>query len=36
MGEYDTRPGGSGSGGAVRFIVLAGLAALVVYFIWFR
>jgi hypothetical protein len=37
MGEYDARPGrSSNSGGAVRFIVLAGLVALVVYFIWFR
>jgi hypothetical protein len=36
MGEYDARPGGSGSGGALRFVILAGLAALVAYFIWFR
>jgi rubredoxin len=36
MGEYDARVGGSSRGGAIRFIVLAGLAALVVYFIWFR
>ena len=38
VGEYDAPPGGGGSnsGGAVGFIVLAGIVAVVVYFIWFR
>jgi DNA-directed RNA polymerase subunit RPC12/RpoP len=36
MGEYDARSGKSSRGGAVRFVVLAGVVALVVYFIWFR
>jgi len=36
MGEYDARSGGSSSVGAVRFVVIAGVVALVVYFIWFR
>jgi hypothetical protein len=37
LGEYDARSGSnSNSGGAVGFIVLAGVVALVVYFIWFR
>jgi hypothetical protein len=39
MGEYDTRSGKAGdsnSGGVVGFLVLAGLIAIAVYFIWFR
>jgi len=36
LGEYDTPSGGAGSGRAFGFIVVAGLIALAVYFIWFR
>ena len=36
LGEYDTPLAVLAAGGRFGFIVVAGLIALVVYFIWFR
>jgi len=36
LGEYDRQVGKSDSGGVVGFVVLAGLIAIAVYFVWFR
>jgi hypothetical protein len=36
MGEYDGKAHDPNTGGVVGFVVLAGLIAIAVYFIWFR
>jgi len=36
MGEYDARSGGAGGSRAFAYIIVAGLIALAVYFIWLR